>query len=125
MGRPLSVISVWCMVPVHEAHRNLISVFGTFVGYSYEDIILLSGMCLAVTVSVMIECTTGVQTVQDQSSREKKCAQWDKTGTACCLGIQNQIVLTCMRDTLLGCNAGLIYLFRNKKQESGLRRTII
>ena len=58
----------------------------------------------------MIECTTGVQTVQDQGSREKKkCAQWDKTGTACCLGIQNQIVLTCMRDTLLGCNAGLIY----------------
>ena len=35
LGRPLSVISVWCMVPVHEVHRNLIRVFGTFVGYSY------------------------------------------------------------------------------------------
>ena len=32
LGRPLSV-----MVPLHKVHRNLICVFGTFVGYSYED----------------------------------------------------------------------------------------
>ncbi len=46
---------------------------------------------LAVTVSVMIECTTGVQTVQDQSSREKK------TQNVCSIG-QN-------RDSLLFGNS--------------------
>ena len=42
MGRPLSVISVWCMVPLHEVHRNLICVFGTFVRYSYVFLLKLS-----------------------------------------------------------------------------------
>ena len=54
---PIGYISVWCMVPLHEVHRNLICVFGTFC----PVLLWSSGVVLLFKIVILYQIKLGLK----------------------------------------------------------------